>query len=160
MAFEVFSTWWPNGGVHRISLYDGCSRFYRILKVSNFISVNFQTQVSIWFLISMKFRTRIISKKSLLKYVPHAPSRLRCLRTLMPYAPSCLRALRALRTCFIYAPCAPFSRALFVRLKIFLGWIFSAAETFHFPKTIKGTTNRAVFMRFKKHWYFLSGEIC
>ena len=31
--------------------------------MNNFISVNFQTHVSIWFLISMKFCTRMINKK-------------------------------------------------------------------------------------------------
>ena len=39
------------------------SRFWRTLEVNNFVSVDFQTQVSIWFLISMKFCTRIINKK-------------------------------------------------------------------------------------------------
>ena len=37
-------------------------------------------------------------------------------------------------------------RALFVRLKIFLGWICSPTETFHFSRNIKDTTNCAVFM--------------
>ena len=35
--------------------------------------------------------------------------------------------------------------ALFVRLKILLGWICSPAETSHFPRIIKGTANSAVF---------------
>ena len=38
-----------------------------------------------------------------------------------------------------FAPYVSFSRTLrafFVRLQIFLGWICSPAETFHFPKTI------------------------
>ena len=87
--------------------------------------------------------------------MPYFPSRLRVLRAKRAFVPSrltCLRALRALLTRLIYALVAFFScvlRALFVRLKIFLGWICSPAETFHFQKTIKGTTSRAV----------LSGEI-
>ena len=39
------------------------SRFQRTLEVNNFVSVDFQTQISIRFLISMKFCTRIINKK-------------------------------------------------------------------------------------------------
>ena len=35
----------------------------RTLKVKNLISADFQTQVSMWFLFSMKFCTRIINKK-------------------------------------------------------------------------------------------------
>ena len=37
--------------------------FNMLVKYNNFISVDFQTQVSVWFLISMKFCTRIINKK-------------------------------------------------------------------------------------------------
>ena len=53
----------------------------------------------------------------------------------MPYVSSCLtrfRALRTLFTRFLYAPSAYFSRALralFVHVKIVLGWIFSPAKT-------------------------------
>ena len=70
----------------------------------------------------------------------------------MSYVPEPLTrpsTLCALLTRLIYAPYAPFSRtlsALFVRLKIFLGWICNQAEPYYFPRTIKGTTNRAVFM--------------
>ena len=39
------------------------SRFWRTLEVNNFVSVDFETQVSIWLLISMKFCSRIINKK-------------------------------------------------------------------------------------------------
>ena len=51
----------------------------------------------------------------------------------VPYVPSCLTCLPALRA--LRKPCVPFSQALktlFVPLKIFLGWICSPAETFHF----------------------------
>ena len=96
----------------------------------------------------------------------YAPSCLTCLYFFAPYAPSCLPALRALRGLLkhlIYAPCASFSsvlHALFVRLKIFLGWIFSSPETSHFSRITKGATNRAVFMWLKKQpWNFLSGKI-
>ena len=64
----------------------------------------------------------------------------------MTYVPLCLtlfRALRALLTCLIYGPGAPFSlalHALFVCLKIFLGWICIPAETFYFLRTIKDTS--------------------
>ena len=44
-------------------LYDVLSRSQRTLKVNNFDSVDFQTQVFIWLLISWKFCTRIINKK-------------------------------------------------------------------------------------------------
>ena len=83
----------------------------------------------------------------------YAPSCLTCLYFFAPYAPSCLPALRGLLTHLIYAPCASFSsvlHALFVRFKIFLGWIFSSLETSHFPRITKGATNRAVFMWLKK----------
>ena len=63
LASEIFSTWWPNIDVRRTCFYGGFSGFYRTLKVNNFISFDFQTQVSIWFLISMKFCTRIINKR-------------------------------------------------------------------------------------------------
>ena len=101
-----------------------------------------------------------------------APSCLTCLtrflvlRTFVPCAPLCLTRLRTLRvllTRLIYASYASFSRflhALFMRLKMFLGWICTSAETFHFPRIINGTTNRAVFMWVKKQsWNFLSGEL-
>ena len=48
---------------------------------------------------------------------------------------------------------APYLRtlgALFVFVKIFLVWIFITAEAFHFQRTIKSTTNRAIFMKAKK----------
>ena len=103
---------------------------------------------------------------SLLNYVPHVPSCLTCLRPLrafVSHVPSCLTHHRALLTHFIYAPCVSFSlalHALFVRLKIFLGWICSPAKTFYFPSTIKDTTNPDAFMWVKKQqWNFLSGEI-
>ena len=37
--------------------------FSRTLEVNKFVSVDFQTQISIWFLINMKFCIRIINKK-------------------------------------------------------------------------------------------------
>ena len=100
-------------------------------------------------------RLIIMSWSSLLNYVPHAPSRLICFCAYAPYVPyvsSCftrLYALRALLTHLIYALCAPFSHALFVGAKIPLRWICSPAKTFLFSRTIKGTTNGAVFMRVK-----------
>ena len=48
---ELLEIWWLSW------------RNYKTLKVNNFISADFQTQVSIWFLISMKLCTRIIKKK-------------------------------------------------------------------------------------------------
>ena len=54
----TYSTWWC---VQRASFYGDFSRFYGTLTVNNFISVDFQTHVSIWFLIRMKFCTRIIN---------------------------------------------------------------------------------------------------
>ena len=39
------------------------SRFLWNLEVNNFVSVDFQTQISIWLLISINFCTRIINKK-------------------------------------------------------------------------------------------------
>ena len=88
-------------------------------------------------------------------FAPYVPSRLTSFTNNLV-----LRALLALLARLTDTPCAPFScalSALFVRLLIFLGWICSPAETFYFSKNIKGTTNRAVFMRVKKHlWYFLS----
>ena len=48
---ELVEFWWSSW------------RNYRTLTVNNFISVDFQTHVSVWFLISMKFCTRIIDKK-------------------------------------------------------------------------------------------------
>ena len=56
--FNMVAEWWCLA-----SLYREFSRFYRTLKVNNLISVNFQTQVSILFLFSTKFCTRIINKK-------------------------------------------------------------------------------------------------
>ena len=105
-------------------------------------------------------------RTSLLNHVPHAPSHLNCLHVLVSYVFShlcalrvfvplcltclkCLRTLHALPTRFIYAPCTSFSPtlyALFVRHKIFLGCFCSLAETFYFPRTIKDTTNGAIFM--------------
>ena len=76
-------------------------------------------------------------------------TRLRTLRAFKPYASLCLtrlHVLRALLTRLIYALRA-FSCALhvlFVSFKILLGWLCIPAETFHFPRSIKGTTNRAV----------------
>ena len=100
---------------------------------------------------------------SLLNYVPPAPSRLTCLRAFAPYAPLYLHALRAFAPYVPYsralyarltsAPCASFSRALcalFVYVKIVLGWIFIPAKSYHFPRIIKDTTNCAVFKRVKK----------
>ena len=119
---------------------------------------------------------------SLLNYVPQASSRLTCLRAFasylsyvpsclcalsapLPYVPSCLmclHALGALLTRFTYAHCASFSRALlalFVHVKIVLGWICSPGKTYHFQRIIKDTTNCAVFKWVKKQsWNFLSGE--
>ena len=46
---ELVEFWWSSW------------RNYRTLTVNNFISVDFQTHVSIWFLISMRFCTRIIN---------------------------------------------------------------------------------------------------
>ena len=73
-------------------------------------------------------------------------AKLRASRAFWPYVPSRLtqapyrRALRAFFT----------GLAHLVRLKIFLAWICNPAEIFHFPRTIKGTTNCAVFMWVKK----------
>ena len=97
-----------------------------------------------------KWFAKLRASRAFASYVPSS------FRAFASYVPSYLRTLRALFTRLIYAP-----SALTVRLQIFLGWIFSTAETFHFLKTIKVTTNHAVFMRVKKQpWYFLSGEIC
>ena len=64
LTSEIFPISWPNVDVQCVSFYSGFSRFYRTLKLNNFIFVDFQTQVSIWFLISMTFCTsRIINKK-------------------------------------------------------------------------------------------------
>ena len=112
-----------------------------------------------WFVCFRKFVPYVSYALSCLTY-------LRALRAFVPYVPSCLTRLRTLRvllTRLIYAPYASFSRflhALFMRLKMFLGWICTSAETFHFPRIINGTTNRAVFMWVKKQlWNFLSGEL-
>ena len=102
----------------------------------------------------------IMSWSSLLNYVPHAPSCLICFcgyTPYVPYVPSCftrLCAWRALLTRLIYALCAPFSHTLFVGAKIRLRWICSPAKAFLFPRTIKGTTNGAVFMRVKRRETF------
>ena len=82
---------------------------------------------------------------SLLNYVPYAPlpSRLRALGAFVPYELS-------RNTCLTQAPYLRALRALFVCLKTFLIWIFSSGGTFHLTRTIKGTTNRAVFMRVKE----------
>ena len=53
---DYFSTWQENGDVQTIS--PDFSKFLRTLEVNNFVSVDFQTQVSLWFLTSMKFCTR------------------------------------------------------------------------------------------------------
>ena len=58
-----FLTWRGNSGVQAAFLHDYFSRFSRTLEVSNFVSVDFQTEVSRWSLIRMKFCTRIINKK-------------------------------------------------------------------------------------------------
>ena len=71
---------------------------------------------------------------SLLNYVSHAPSRLRALRAFVS----------SRLPCFTNAPYLRALRALFVRVKIVLGWIWSPAKTFHFPWIIKGTTNCVV----------------
>lgn len=74
----------------------------------------------------------------------------------MTYVPLCLtlfRALRALLTCLIYGPGASFSlalHALFVCLKIFLGWICSSSKTLLFTRTIKGTENALFYIGQKR----------
>ena len=40
-------------------------------------------------------------------------------------------------TCLTHAPYLRTLRALFGRVKIFLGWICTPAQTFHFPKAIE-----------------------
>ena len=73
-----------------------------------------------------------VSRISLLNYLPLC---LRALRALRAFVLSCLTRLRALRALFrrlTYAPCVYLSRALralFVHVKIVLGWIFSPAKT-------------------------------
>ena len=62
-----------------------------------------------------------------------------CLRAFVPSCITRLHASRGLLTRLIYAPCATY-----LCLKIFLEWVCSPVETFHFPRTIKGTTDRAV----------------
>ena len=105
---------------------------------------------------------------------PYMPSRLCVLRVLCAFVPLCLKApscltclmrlhaLGVLLTYFTYAHCASFSRALlalFVHVKIVLGWICSPGKTYHFQRIIKDTTNCAVFKWVKKQsWNFLSGE--
>ena len=58
-----------------------------------------------------------------LPYVHYAP---RCFRALCAFALSCI-------TFFTHAPYLRVLRALFVRVKIVLGWICSTAKTFYLP---------------------------
>ena len=78
-------------------------------------------------------------------------AKLRASRAFAPYVPSYLTCLRDLRA---FAPYVPYLRALSTRLARFictsLGWIYSPAETFHFPRTIKDTVNRTVIVCAKK----------
>ena len=81
---------------------------------------------------------------SLQNYVPHAPSSLTCLtrlRVLRAFVPSCLRALRALLTHLARLICTSYNC---------FRWICSPTEIFNFPRTVKATTNRAVFICVKK----------
>ena len=81
-------------------------------------------------------------------YVPSRLTHLRALRALLTfliYAPYLL-SLRVLLTRLIYVPCTPY----FVQLKFVLEWIRSLSKTFIFPRTIKGTTNCALFMCVEK----------
>ena len=84
---------------------------------------------------------------------------LRVLRAFMPYAPLRLICfiyasyLRTLFTCHARITYAPYLRTLptlFMCIKIFLGWICNLSKTFNFPRTIKGTTNYADFMRVER----------
>ena len=67
-----------------------------------------------------------------------------------------LRASRALRALRAFPPYVPYSRALptrfacliFLPVKIVLGWIFSPAKTYHFPRIIKGTEINSMFLCF------------
>ena len=77
--------------------------------------------------------TRVTRLCSLRAVVPCVSSHLTCL-THAPY----LRKPRVSFSCAL--------RGVFVHLKIFLGWIYSPEEVFHFLWILKGTTNRAVFM--------------
>ena len=52
-----------NGGVKAAFFHNDVSRFSRTLEVNNIVSDNFQTQVSMQFLISMKLCTKITNKK-------------------------------------------------------------------------------------------------
>ena len=80
-------------------------------------------------------------------------TRLRILRAFAPYASSRL-------TCLIHMSYRHALGVLFVNPKIFVGCICNPAKTFHFLKTIKSTTNRAVFISVKKQpQNNLSGEI-
>ena len=45
------------------TVYGGFSRFQKTLKVNNFFTIDFQTHVFVWLLISMKFCIRIINTK-------------------------------------------------------------------------------------------------
>ena len=69
---------------------------------------------------------------------------LRALRAFVPYVPSCLTRLCGLGIFALYVPYSRALRALFVRVKIGLGWICSPAKTFHFPWIIKGATDCVV----------------
>ena len=86
--------------------------------------------------------------RRLLNYVSYAPLRLTRLFAFVPYASSRLRVLHAFApsrlTCLTHARYLRAMRALFVRVKIVLGWICSPAKSFHFPWIIKGTTNCVV----------------
>ena len=73
---------------------------------------------------------KLRASRALALYIPYA---LLTPHGFVPYVRSCLTCLHALRA--LRKPCVPFSqalKALFVPLKIFLGWICSPAETFHF----------------------------
>ena len=52
-----------NGGFKVAFFHNDVSRFSRTLEVNNIASDDFQTHVSMQFLISMKFCTRITNKK-------------------------------------------------------------------------------------------------
>ena len=109
-----------------------------------------------WWMKRTKLAEKLASQvqvflRSLLNYMLHVPSCLTCLTRLMCL--TCLHALRVLLTRLLYTSCAPYLRilhALFVCLKTFLGWICSPSKAFHFPRTVKGTANHAVFMWNKK----------
>lgn len=92
-------------------------------------------------------------KTSSVSYVSYTPSRVVCLCAFVLYANLCLTYLAHLCDLgaalmrLIYTPCAYFPRTwhtLSVSLKIFLEWVCSPAKSSCFPRTIKGTTKRAV----------------